>query len=355
MVNEGCRHTPFANLIPLGSAYPPRCSYSPFSLFLENSKVQKNGEPQKSMPLRNRKAERRIRTTPKGAYFPGFPYTLKSFGRWAFNRLIFNDKKKFVGITKKSIFATTSLNLQIMTEFFDYFTKNYPQFVPLSTTALVCFFVYKFYLKAEGFSKEWTHFKDIYFPKFEERFVKSDDRFVILIKEMAELRKEMNERFVLLIEKLDERLAELRKEMNERFVSLTKEMNERFMILIEKSDERFAELRKEMNERFMSLTGEMNERFAKSDERLAELRKEMNERFLEFRKEMNERFLELRKEMNERLARIEERLAKSDERFVSLIEKMDERFLELRKEMNERFARMEEQFAELIEKLTVTH
>src|SRR6218665_3857869 len=293
MVNEGCRHTPFANLIPLGSAYPPRCSYSPFSLFLENSKVQKNGEPQKSMPLRNRKAERRIRTTPKGAYFPGFPYTLKSFGRWAFNRLIFNDKKK-------SIFATASLNLQIMTEFFDYFTKNYPQFVPISTTALVCFFVYKFYLKAEGFSKEWTDLKTNYFPKFEERFVKSDDRFVLLIKEMAELRKETNERFA--------------------------KSDERFVLLIEKSDERLAELRKEMNEQFLEFRKEMNEQFAKMDERLAELRKEMNERF----------------------ARIEERLAKSDERFVSLIEKMEERFLELRKEMNE-------QFAELIEKLTVTH
>src|SRR6218665_3626192 len=176
------------------------------------------------MPLRNRKAERRIRTTPKGAYFPGFPYTLKSFGRWAFNRLIFNDKKKFFGKIKKFIFATASLNLQIMTEFFDYFTKNYPQFVPISTTALVCFFVYKFYLKAEGFSKEWTDFKDIYFPKFEERFVKSDDRFVLLIKEMAELRKEMNERFVLLIEKSDERFLELRKEMNEQFAELIEKL-----------------------------------------------------------------------------------------------------------------------------------
>src|SRR6218665_1952518 len=294
MVNEGCRHTPFANLIPLGSAYPPRCSYSPFSLFLENSKVQKNGEPQKSMPLRNRKAERRIRTTPKGAYFPGFPYTLKSFGRWAFNRLIFNDKKKFVGITKKSIFATASLNLQIMTEFFDYFTKNYPQFVPISTTALVCFFVYKFYLKAEGFSKEWTDLKTNYFPKFEERFVKSDDRFVLLIKEMAELRKETNERFaksderfVLLIEKSDERLAELRKEMNEQFLEFRKEMNERFAELRKEMNERFANLTKEMNEQFLEFRKEMNERFAKSDERLAELRKEMNEQFLEFRKEMN--------------------------------------------------------------------
>src|SRR6218665_793544 len=105
------------------------------------------------MPLRNRKAERRIRTTPKGAYFPGFPYTLKSFGRWAFNRFIFNDKKKFVGITKKSIFATASLNLQIMTEFFDYFTKNYPQFVPISTTALVCFLSISFTLKQRDFQR----------------------------------------------------------------------------------------------------------------------------------------------------------------------------------------------------------
>jgi len=154
-----------------------------------------------------------------------------------------------------------------MTEFFDFFTKNYPQFVPISTTALVCFFASRFYLKAEGFSKEWTDLKTIYFPKFEERFVKSDDRFVLLIKEMAELRKEMNERFV----KSDERLAEHRKEMNERFAKIEERLaksDERFVSLIEKMDERLAEHRKEMNERFLELRKEMNEQFAELIEKL---------------------------------------------------------------------------------------
>src|SRR6218665_3286227 len=101
-----------------------------------------------------------------------------------------------------------------MPEVSDFFAKNYPQFVSISTTALVCWFVFRFYLKAEGFSKEWTDFKTIYFPKFEERFVS--------------LTKEMNDRFASLIEKMDERFAESSKKMDERFASLTKEMNERF-------------------------------------------------------------------------------------------------------------------------------
>ena len=68
-----------------------------------------------------------------------------------------------------------------MTEFFDFFTRNYPQFVSVSAAALVCFFVYRLYFKAEGFSKEWTDFKTKRFPKFEERFAslieKMDERF----------------------------------------------------------------------------------------------------------------------------------------------------------------------------------
>src|SRR6218665_111958 len=95
-----------------------------------------------------------------------------------------------------------------MKEVFDFFTRNYPQFVSVSTTALVCWFVYRFYLKAEGFSKEWTDFKTIYFPKLEEWFVS-------------------------LIEKMDERFAESGKKMDERFANLTREMNERFASLIE--------------------------------------------------------------------------------------------------------------------------
>ena len=83
---------------------------------------------------------------------------------------------------------------------------------------------------------------------------------------IADLRREMNERFG----KVDERIDGLRAEMNERFG---------------KADERIAALRAEMIERFgtvderiTALRAEMIERFGKVDERIAALRGELIER-----------------------------------------------------------------------------
>src|SRR6218665_3938510 len=136
-----------------------------------------------------------------------------------------------------------------MTGFFEFFTSNYPQFVSLSTTALVCWFVYKFYLKAEGFSKEWTDFKTKYFPKIEERLAKVDK----IEYQLANFIEQMNERAA----KTDEQFAKA----DERAENLIKEMNERSA----KSDERFAKFGEKMDERA-----------AKADERVENLTKEMN-------------------------------------------------------------------------------
>src|SRR6218665_526794 len=152
-----------------------------------------------------------------------------------------------------------------MTEIFDFFTRNYPQFVSALTTALVCFLVFRFYLKAEGFSKEWTDFKSIYFPKVEEQLAKADDRLVILI------------------EKIDERFFEFGKMMDERFA---------------KADERFAKA----DERFVFLIEKIDERFARMDERFVKA----DERFFEFGKMIDQRFVK----MDERLVRIDELFAR---------------------------------------------
>src|SRR6218665_2003266 len=125
-----------------------------------------------------------------------------------------------------------------MTGFFEFFTSNYPQFVSLSTTALVCWFVYKFYLKAEGFSKEWTAFKTKYFPKIEERLSKVDK----IEYQLANFIETMNERAAKTDEKFAKADARAAK-ADERAENLIKEMNERSA----KSDKRFAKFGEKMD------------------------------------------------------------------------------------------------------------
>ncbi|PGH38724.1 MAG: hypothetical protein CRN43_13350 [Candidatus Nephrothrix sp. EaCA] len=81
---------------------------------------------------------------------------------------------------------------------------------------MVCFFVFRFYLKADGFSKEWTDFKTKYFPKIEEQLPKVDK----IEYQLANVIEKMNERAA----KSDERFANLIEKMDERFMNLIKEM-----------------------------------------------------------------------------------------------------------------------------------
>src|SRR6218665_1809332 len=105
-----------------------------------------------------------------------------------------------------------------MPEVYDFFATNYPQFLSISTTALVCWFVFRFYLKISNQIADLG-------KEMNERFAKSGERF-------ANLTKEINERAA----KSDERFANLTREMNELSANLTKEMNGRFASLIEKMD-----------------------------------------------------------------------------------------------------------------------
>src|SRR6218665_2030875 len=103
-----------------------------------------------------------------------------------------------------------------MTEIFDFFAKHYLSITPMLAGAFVSFFIVWFYLKIShqmtGLGKEMVSLgkemvsldkkivsldekMDERFAKSDERFVKSDDRFL-------EFSKEMNDRFMYLIEKI---------------------------------------------------------------------------------------------------------------------------------------------------------
>src|SRR6218665_207202 len=102
-----------------------------------------------------------------------------------------------------------------MTEIFDFFAKHYPSITPMLAGAFVSFFIVWFYLKISnqmtGLGKE----------------------MVSLGKEMVSLDKEMvslDKKIVSLDEKMDDRFAKV----YEQFLEFSKEMNDRFMYLIEK-------------------------------------------------------------------------------------------------------------------------
>src|SRR6218665_3580758 len=95
-----------------------------------------------------------------------------------------------------------------MTEIFDFFAKHYPSITPMLAGAFVSFFIVWFYLKI---SNQMTG----------------------LGKEMVSLGKEMvslDKKIVSLDEKMDDRFAKV----YEQFLEFSKEMNDRFMYLIEK-------------------------------------------------------------------------------------------------------------------------
>jgi len=117
----------------------------------------------------------------------------------------------------------------------------------------------------------------------------------------------------LLIERSDEKFLMLQKEMNTRFEAvnvrfetLQKEMNTRF----EAMNARFETLQKEMNTRFEAV----NMRFEAMNVRFETLQKEMNTRFENMQKEMNARF----EGVNARFEGVNARFEAIEKRFTAL-------------------------------------
>ena len=104
--------------------------------------------------------------------------------------------------------------------------------------------------------KLYEELREHFVPK--DYFEKFLQKFDEMLREMREMRKEYNERFA----KIDERLEEMRREYNERFARI---------------DERLEEMRREYNERFEEMRREYNERFLRVENQIAELSRRISE------------------------------------------------------------------------------
>src|SRR6218665_4013285 len=106
-----------------------------------------------------------------------------------------------------------------MSQFVDFFASHYPLIIPMLAGALASSFAVRFYLNIK-------HQIEDLGKSMNERFSKSDERFVSLIEKMNERAAKSDERFANLTREMNEQAANLTREINELSANLTKEMNE---------------------------------------------------------------------------------------------------------------------------------